>query len=777
MKHIISAFLVLVLWSGAAVGQVIDWAYRTGSSGWDETYEVEVDDAGNVYATGVYSGTVDFDPSSTNTVNLTSVAGTWDVFVTKTDTDGNLLWAKSLGSDNTDNVLGLEIDGNGNVFVTGWYAGTFDADPSGSVVNLTYVGGSDMFIVKLNSSGGYVWSGQISGTGDDGAFGLSVGPDGSVYASGYFQNSVALDPTGGTDNYTTNGGDDAFLIKMDNNGVYQWGRRIGGTGDDLLRPVEVRPDGMVVAAGIFESNVNLDAVGGSYPATADADRDIFVVKYGADGSFHSAGTMTATGSAAVYGIESDFDNNVVLAGVYSTDIDLDHTAASDMRGNVDASGIFVTKIDLNWNYLWGRTYSGPGFDFLNKASIDPLGNVVVAGTFSQTMDIDPTGGTEPVTATGSTDIFISLLDPDGNFIWGTRMGGTADITLNSSASSTTADLILGGYFSGTFDADPWLGYEPLSTAGDNDAFLIKLAHCNLPYIDGNVTMGGSPCANCMVYAYAYPGATGIMWPKVDSTYTDVNGNYFMSLPPDAELMFQAMPPNTTAAAVPTYSGDVHLWSTAQHFNTTCGSSHTSDIALMTYTPMSGTCTLSGTINQQSWKMMEEDPIPLIDVVIERIPPGNVTDRVVTGPNGEFEFDLVEADANPYLVRVMIPGLPVVNAFMVQVNAGDVAVSDLYYCIDDDTSYISPCTDFSAVQVHSASTTFTLAPNPNNGISVLKGSITGATEVQVTDVMGRQVFTERLVGHGLVSWPLHLGHLRPGIYSVSVNGQSLRMVKE
>ena len=122
-----------------------------GSSLRDNANEVAVDNAGNTYTSGWFAGTVDFDPGP-GTFNLTSVGGE-DIFVSKLDSDGNLVWARSVGSSGNDNARGITVDASGNVYTTGnfWY--TADFDPGTGTFNLTSFGGLDAYVSKLDPTG------------------------------------------------------------------------------------------------------------------------------------------------------------------------------------------------------------------------------------------------------------------------------------------------------------------------------------------------------------------------------------------------------------------------------------------------------------------------------------------------------------------------------------------------------------------------------------------------------------------------------------------------
>jgi hypothetical protein len=189
------------------------WAKQFGGTGQSEGQSVAVDSAGNVYTTGYFDGTVDFDPGA-GTTALTS-AGDMDVFVSKLDASGNYVWAKSFGGSGADYAFSLAMNSAGNVYTTGYFDGTVDFDPGAGTTALTSAGSIDVFVAKLDASGNYVWAKSFGGSGSDYALSLAVSSAGNVYTTGGFSDTVDFDPGAGTTNLTSAGVTDVFVLKLD----------------------------------------------------------------------------------------------------------------------------------------------------------------------------------------------------------------------------------------------------------------------------------------------------------------------------------------------------------------------------------------------------------------------------------------------------------------------------------------------------------------------------------------------------------------------------------
>ncbi|MBK7669539.1 MAG: hypothetical protein IPJ32_20690 [Sphingobacteriaceae bacterium] len=140
--------------------QTFTWAKRMGAVTTEKGEDIAVDATGNVYTTGYFQGTVDFDPGP-GTANLINASGD-DIYITKFNSAGNFVWAKQF----TSNGLycggkAIAVDGLGNVYTTGFFMGTTDFDPGTGVSNLASTGQTDIFISKLDASGNFVWAKKI----------------------------------------------------------------------------------------------------------------------------------------------------------------------------------------------------------------------------------------------------------------------------------------------------------------------------------------------------------------------------------------------------------------------------------------------------------------------------------------------------------------------------------------------------------------------------------------------------------------------------------------
>jgi hypothetical protein len=194
------------------------WAKGMGGTSYDNGLSIATDGSGSVYTTGYFQGTADFDPGP-GTYTLAAFGGT-DIFVTKSDASGNLVWAKQIGGPNYDYARSITVTGTGKVYLTGYFAATADFDTGAGVYNLTSTGSADIFVCKLDGNGALVWAKQMGGTSDDYAYSIALDGLENVYTTGLYQGTADFNPSASISNLTSAGSTDIFVSKLDLNGNF-----------------------------------------------------------------------------------------------------------------------------------------------------------------------------------------------------------------------------------------------------------------------------------------------------------------------------------------------------------------------------------------------------------------------------------------------------------------------------------------------------------------------------------------------------------------------------
>jgi hypothetical protein len=199
-----------------------------------------------------------------------------DIFVAKTDPQGNFLWVRKAGGGAEDDARSIAVGPAATVYVAGFFAG----NASFGSASLTSQGGTlrDMFLAQYSTDGTLVWVRQGGGTGEDEANGVATDDQGNALVTGSFFGPAAF----GTNNLSGNG-TDIFVVKYDSTGVARWARKAGGNDSiygDAGRGIASDASGNVYLTGYFSGTGNFGATN----LTSSGFNEIFAAKYDPSGT-------------------------------------------------------------------------------------------------------------------------------------------------------------------------------------------------------------------------------------------------------------------------------------------------------------------------------------------------------------------------------------------------------------------------------------------------------------------------------------------------------------
>ncbi|MCX6190547.1 MAG: SBBP repeat-containing protein [Bacteroidetes bacterium] len=498
--------LPLILLNAYAFGQNFAWAKGMGGSSNEIGYSIAVDKIGNVYTTGYFNSTMDFDPGN-GIYNLTPT-GSFDIFISKLDATGNFIWAKIMGGVDMDVAYSICIDDSGNVLTTGEFWGTADFDPGVGVFSLTApgaIGGN--FISKLDSSGKFIWAKSFIGYYSSG-LSISVDVLGNVFTTGEFAMTVDFDPGNGTFNMTSTG-TDIFISKLNSFGDFIWAKRMGGNSVNYGNSIVIDENGNVYTTGLFNGSTDFDPNSGTYNLTGNDD--LFISKLDSSGNFVWAKRMGGNGVDQGLSIAIDTFENVYTTGGFGMACDFNPGIGTYTLTSAGSDDIFISKLDSSGNFIWAKRIGANGSDFGSSIKLDKAGDVYISGSFQGTVDFDPNGGTSDLISSGGDDIFVLKLDSSGTFVWAKKLGGPGQDIGLSIVLDKSRNVYATGVFQLTDDFDPDTGIYNLTSQGAYDIYVLKLCAPSFPA--GIISGPTSVClGSTKTYTIAVvEGATGYLW--------------------------------------------------------------------------------------------------------------------------------------------------------------------------------------------------------------------------------------------------------------------------
>jgi len=446
----ISLILAIVLAALINQAQNIEWMKSFGGSV-TEGRGIAADNSGNIYTLGIFNNTASF-----GSFTLTAT-GNNDIYISKEDALGNVLWVKSFGGPNVFAVSygAISVDVSGSIYVSG----TIDGAAVFGTTTLT-PNGQDDFICKIDANGGVIWAQLLSNTNDLVVSGITSDASGSLYTTGTFSGTVNI----GASSLTSSGSYDIFVAKFDPNGSVVWTKKMGGAGTD--RGVSIKSDGTgnLYTTGYF-SGVSTFA---PFSLTSSGNTDVYLAKMDNSGTIiwskrfggpnYDEGDKICIASPNYIYTTGTFSNSIVIGT---------HT--------VTTGNNYITKVDVSGNVGWVKQFGdGMGnYAYIFGIASDAGNNVYTTGSFGGMVAFGTnTLSAAIITATSqSVDGFISKLDSAGNFLWVKHVGATGFASGND-IFTRSGKVYSVGSFGGTVTIDNFT-YSTTATNQIN-AYYLKL---------------------------------------------------------------------------------------------------------------------------------------------------------------------------------------------------------------------------------------------------------------------------------------------------------------
>lgn len=412
--------------------------------------------------------------------------------------NGNTNYNVHVGGTQMDYFKDVEVDGNGNIIVYGTYAQLIDLDTTAIGINfLNGLAGQDAFLAKYSPGGAVLWSVNIVGKGQDLPTVLKLDAAGNSYIAFNFLDTIYPNPSAPGFFLEPIGGSDICIAKYDANGNFVWAKQIGGVDDDIVNDLYIHSNGNISTVGYFNNTIDFDPNAGTVSRTAS------------NGSVGFLWTLDNNGNyVSVDVFEGIAPSSHVICKSFDVDASGNYYIAGTFSGTIDLDpsagtdiktaslyGGFLLSLDGSNTYRWGN-------DITFATGTDEFislkctnNRFYVAGNFSQTVDLDPSSNTSNISTTGN-DIFVATYDLSGNFIWAKQSHSSNTAQVNDLYIDASGAIYLAGKYSGTTNFNMNAGTTNKSTAANAyEAFVLKLTECT------QITSGTHLVNSCGTYTW------------------------------------------------------------------------------------------------------------------------------------------------------------------------------------------------------------------------------------------------------------------------------------
>lgn len=306
-----------------------------GPSDEDEIDAVAADKEGNVFVSGKFEDSLTIDGQNESIYSN----GMADIMVVKYDKDGHWKWTKQFGGTKEDNIFDAACDNQGNVILSGYFQGTVQFGP----YTLTSQGGFDMVLVKMNTVGTVLWAKQFGGNGHDGGNEIEVGVDNRIL--------VGAQSNGTFEGIPNTGGQDAYLLALDEHGNTIWIQAIKGSGDARAKAISIDRLGNAYVGGDFIHSNYIENGGSPIQLQAFGNRDAYLVCFNSNGTYQWSKTWGSDGVDFCKGIVTTSQNELYAIGQFQKTVHFNSNVLTSVN---DSKDLFVWKMDKSGDTKWLR---------------------------------------------------------------------------------------------------------------------------------------------------------------------------------------------------------------------------------------------------------------------------------------------------------------------------------------------------------------------------------------------------------------------------------------
>ena|GEM_PF-1447889 len=433
------------------------WVKTLAGPGDESAADIAIDASGNIYISGAFTGSVDFDPGP-GTYTLASSGMYSNTFIIKLNSTGNFVWAKNFAGA-TENMGGsIAIDGSGNIITVGHFIDAVDFDPGAGTFSLTSstTTAYDTYVSKLNSAGNFVWAASLE-TASFLSSSFAIDAVNNIYVSGVFENTGDFDPGASTFTLSSQGYSDIYMVKLNPAGNFLWANSIGGSDIDIGAPIALDVSGNIYQSGTFSGLVDFDPSPASYTLSSVAV-STFITKADPNGNFiWGRNFALSNGMMASNALLTDNAGNIYSGGAFSGTVDFNPGSTPYVLNSFGSDDMLLTKTDASGNLIWATHMGGPGSDAIRSMYYSTTGSLITTGFFNTSADMDPGAGSFILDSVGMFDAFVAKysacsapVPPLATSVYSMCAGSSATLSVTAAgsinwyASSTSTTVLASG---------------------------------------------------------------------------------------------------------------------------------------------------------------------------------------------------------------------------------------------------------------------------------------------------------------------------------------------
>lgn len=441
MKSILlpSAAILCIISVSFSQTPAIQWQKTTGGDKSDVLRSLQTTTDGGYILCGISRSNISGDKTENN------VGYSDDFWIIKLNAYGDIQWQKTIGGSANEYFPSIKQTADGGYILGGTSVSGISGDK-----NEDNKGGTDFWVLKLNSSGSIQWQKSLGGSADDYLEALDQTTDGGYLLGGSSKSGISGDKA-----EANLGKNDYWVVKLDGTGAIEWQNTIGGSDSEALRSLASTSDGGAILAGTSISGISADKSEGNL-----GNYDFWIVKLDLNGNLQWQNTIGGNGYDDPSSINETTDGGFILSGYSSSDFSGDKT-----ENSIGGHDFWVIKLNELGDTQWQNTIGGSFTEGLCTVSGTNDGGYILGGISDSEISGDKTEN-----SFGINDYWVLKLDGSGNIEWQKTIGGNGSEALLAIQQTLDGGYILGGSSDSDISRD-----KTENSKGDYDYWIVKLA--------------------------------------------------------------------------------------------------------------------------------------------------------------------------------------------------------------------------------------------------------------------------------------------------------------
>ena len=409
---------------------------------------IATDSQGNVFISGLFLGTQDFDPGSGSVILKSDSLNRYSGFVASYDKDGNFLNVFAMSGMRIEE---MKYSPEGHIVIAGIFSGTVDADPGSGTNNLVSIGSDDIFVAIYQVNGSLVKAISMGGLDYEDLGQMAVDPSGNIYITGLFNDTADFDPGININKLASNSRRNAYFAKYDNGGNLVYANAITNISNATSEGVTIAIDskGRAIIGGLFMGSVDFDP-GAGFSSSVATGEDGFIARYDASGKYLSHFSFDGFSTH----LTLDADDNLYITGVIVDSMDADPGPARKMLYSRVTYDTYLIKLDSSGNLVKTKVFYSKNPYFPIRIVSDLGSNIYIIGWMSDTVYFDPK---KPIFNNGINDAYIARFNVDLEHMTSFTIGGTSTDVMQGIHVDAKGSVWITGIFRNQIDMDPGQG--------------------------------------------------------------------------------------------------------------------------------------------------------------------------------------------------------------------------------------------------------------------------------------------------------------------------------